>query len=82
MRAIRRRQRAWHKTQTERLKVYASLLRVTLPRIGASARLDNGPALDIDPDVITARHLAIEAIFADIRRIAGTPPSSDRDARR
>jgi hypothetical protein len=69
-----RRERAWHEARTERLKVYAILLRATLPRIGASARLELGPAIEIDPDLTTARNLAMEAIFADIRRIAGAGP--------
>lgn len=56
--------------RTERLKVYASLIRATLPRIGTSSGFE-GREPEIDGDVTTARNLAIEAIFADIRRIAG-----------
>ncbi|SIN70533.1 hypothetical protein SAMN05444166_0272 [Singulisphaera sp. GP187] len=57
--------------QTERLKVYATLLRVTVPKIGATTRDEFGKEAEIDPDVCSARNLAIMAIFADIRRIAG-----------
>ncbi|WP_406699218.1 hypothetical protein V5E97_10110 [Singulisphaera sp. Ch08] len=57
--------------QTERLKVYATLLRVTVPKIGATTRVEFGKEAEIDPDVCSARNLAIMAIFADIRRIAG-----------
>jgi hypothetical protein len=59
--------------QTERLKVYATLLRVTLPKIGATTRVEFGKEAEIDPDVCSARNLAIMAIFADIRRLAGSP---------
>jgi hypothetical protein len=59
--------------QTERLKVYATLLRVTLPKIGATTRVEFGKEAEIDPDVCSARNLAIMAIFADIRRITGSP---------
>jgi hypothetical protein len=58
--------------QTERLKVYATLLRVTLPKIGATTRVEFGKEAEIDPDVCSARNLAIMAIFADIRRITGS----------
>ena len=62
---------AVYDAQTERLKVYATLLRVTVPKIGASTRVEFGKEAEIDPDVCSARNLAIMAIFADIRRIAG-----------
>src|SRR3569623_985817 len=68
-----------YEAQTERLKVYAALLRVTIPRIGATTRLDSGRETEIDPDVNTARNLAIESIFADIRRIAGAGIHSAAD---
>lgn len=72
-RDVARHDRAWHRAQTERLRVYATLLRVTLPRIGAMVRpeIGSGLEIEIDPDVASARHLAVEAVLADIRRIAG-----------
>jgi hypothetical protein len=68
-----------YEAQTERLKVYAALLRVTIPRIGATTRPEFGKEAEIDPDVNAARNLAIESIFADIRRITGAGiPSAAR----
>lgn len=67
---------AVYEAQTERLKVYATLLRVTVPRIGAATRVEFGRETEIDPDVCSARNLAIMAIFTDIRRIAGFEESS------
>lgn len=61
-----------YEAQTERLKVYATLLRVTLPRIGATMRGEFAREAEIDPDVCSARNLAIMAICSDIRRITGS----------
>lgn len=65
-----------YEAQTERLRVYAVVLRVTLPKPSATAGFDAAADADIDPDVHTARNLALEAVFADIRRIAGLGISS------
>lgn len=58
-------------SETERMKVYGSILRATSPRIGAVHGYEAGKEIEIDPDVDSARNLALLAIWSDIRRMAG-----------
>jgi|GEM_PF-3045820 len=71
-----------YEAETERLRVYATLIRATLPRIGSTLRSEFGREAEIDTDVCAARNLALMGIFAEIRRIASAPGLSGSSPRR